>query len=98
MAHVSYLIPDRPYLSWGFEVKDLQKYVTTLEKICDNPDFAIDHRNDWLDLLSLKWNLQAALGLYEKQQQERSEEPSADDFMAYLTDYSTSIAKGNNDD
>jgi hypothetical protein len=59
MAHVSHLIPDRPYLSWGFEVKDLQKYVTTLEKICDNPDFAIDHRNDWLDLLSLKWNLQA---------------------------------------
>ena len=91
MAHVSYALPGKPYVSWGFTVKDLQKYVTTLEKVCDNPDFAIDHRNDWLDLLSLKWQLQAALGLYTKDQ-ETSKQPSGDDCMAYLSAYASSIA------
>ncbi len=94
MAHVSYALPGKPYVSWGFNVQELQKYVTTLEKVCDNPDFAIDHRNDWLDLSSLKWHLQAALGLYEKDQQERSAEPVDDDCMTYLSAYSSSIAQG----
>ena len=62
----------RRYVSWGFNVDNLENWLTTLEKLTDDVDFSITHRNDWLALNRLKWELTAAHDLWKKQSQEKT--------------------------
>ena len=83
----------RRYVSWGFNVDNLEDWLTTLEKLTDNVDFSITHRNDWLALNRLKWELTAAYDLWKKQSQEISEAPQAQDLQEYMADFATSVLK-----
>ena len=83
----------RPYISWGFNVEKLEEWLTTLEKLTDNVDFSITHRNDWLSLCRLKWELTAAHDLWQKQSQEISEAPQVQDLQEYMADFATSTLK-----
>lgn len=86
----------RRYVSWGFNIERLEEWLTTLEKLTDLPgasDFAISHRNDWLSLSRLKWELTAAHDLWEKQQQEISEVPVVEDLQEYMADFATATLK-----
>lgn len=83
----------KPYISWGFNVEKLEEWLTTLEKLTDNVDFSITHRNDWLSLCRLKWELTAAHDLWQKQNQEISEAPQAQDLQEYMADFATSVLK-----
>ena len=84
------------YASWTFNVDKLEDWLLTLEKLTELPratDFSIKHRNDWLALCRLKWELEAAHGLWEKQQKEISEVPVVEDLEQYLADFATSTLK-----
>lgn len=83
----------RRYVSWGFNVDNLENWLTTLEKLTDDLDFAITNRNDWLALNRLKWELMAAHDLWQKQSQEISEAPQVQDLQEYMADFATSVLK-----
>lgn len=93
MAHAFSNVYGKPCVSWHFEIEKLEEWIQTLEKMTSDVDFCIDRRNDWQHLFQLKLQLSAARDLWEKESKEQSEQPSADDCMAYLSAYSSSIAK-----
>lgn len=86
-------VSGRRYVSWGFNIDHLEQWLQTIENLIDNPDFAIKHRNDWLCLNRLKWELSAAHDLWEKQSQEISEAPQVQDLQEYMADFATSVLK-----
>lgn len=87
-------IKGRDYVSWSFNIERLEQWITTIEKLTSNVDFAIEQRNDWLTLSALQWELKAAHDLWEKQTQEEqkvSDAPECQDLQEYMADFATSV-------
>lgn len=77
-----------PYVSWGFEAKKLEEWLTTIEEIVNIVPPA--HR---YALENLYGSLKAAHMRHQKEHEEVvTEAPTSDDLMSYLTAYSAAMA------
>jgi hypothetical protein len=80
---------NHPCVFWSFRVRDLEKWVTTLEELHGIPG----NEAHWSALAGLIGSLRAAHDKHVEQHEEVvTDAPTGDDLMEYLVAYAASMA------
>jgi hypothetical protein len=77
-----------PHVAWGFQVKELEEWLTTLEELMPTLD-----RHNCRSIEKLYFSLKTAHKYHEREhEQVVTNAPSETDLMSYLTSYAAAMA------